>query len=138
MKPQGHIVASGIIGLIVWAYFRSFAAGAVSFISGIFLDADHFVDYYLNCGFTLKIKKIYETFADMDFKRLYLLLHSYELLLIVWALIYISSPSVLWIAMAIGMTQHIMLDQLSNPIRVAGYFLVYRIAKGFKKEKILR
>ena len=40
--------------------------------------------------------------------------------------------------MAIGLTQHIIFDQMTNPIRNLGYFATYRIMKNFRKELLVR
>ena len=74
----------------------------------------------------------------MELKKLYLILHSYEIVIIFWAAIYIFSLGKLWQAIALGLTQHIVLDQLTNPMRPFGYFFTYRFLKRFKKEKVLR
>lgn len=138
MLPLGHVIASGFISIFVWAYFKSFGYAAVSFASGVLIDLDHVIDYYASYGFTWKAKEIYDTCLKIKLKKLYLILHSYELIALLWLTIYLFSLSNLWKAIAIGLTQHIVLDQITNPINTLGYFLTYRIIKGFKKELIVR
>lgn len=138
MKPAGHAIASGITGLLVWLYFKSLPAAIISFLTGTLIDFDHYFDYYANHHFTLSLRKVYCASLATDFKQLYLLLHSYELVLALWAAIGIFSLGAAWKGAAIGLTLHIILDQFTNPIRLPGYFLAYRIAKGFKKESISR
>jgi len=74
----------------------------------------------------------------MKVKRLYLVLHSYEILIALWSAIFIFSLSNFWKAIAVGLTQHMILDQITNPISRLGYFFTYRIARGFDKELILK
>ena len=102
------------------------------------IDLDHIIDYYINYHFTLKIKDIYTACLEMKVKRLYLVLHSYEILIVLWGAIFIFPLSNFWKAIAIGLTQHIIFDQITNPISRLGYFLTYRIAKRFDKELILK
>lgn len=116
--------------------FKSFGCAVLSFIAGVVIDADHFLDFFLNHPFTLKFSRIYDAFEKQDLSRLYLVLHSYEILVILWLSIYAFSMSASWIALAIGLTQHIIFDIFTNPIRVNGYFFTYRLCKGFKKEMI--
>ena len=137
MLPRGHVIASGIVGLCVWAYFKSIGCAAVSFASGVLLDADHLIDYYASHGFTFKFKDIYAVCRDVKLKRLFLVLHSYELLTLFWIAIFAFGLSNIWKALAIGWTQHILLDQFTNPINPPGYFITYRLIQGFKKERII-
>ena len=137
MLPRGHVIASGIISICVWAYFKSIGCAVISFASGVLLDADHLIDYYANHGFTLNPKDVYDACLEMKLNHLYVVLHSYEFLALLWGAIFVFGLSNLWKAFAIGYTQHILLDQITNPIRPLGYFITYRIAKGFKKELIL-
>lgn len=138
MRPIAHVVTSGIISALVWAYFRSFGCAAISFLAGVFIDLDHLIDYYTQHKFTLKLKRIYCACRRIRFKRLYLLAHSYELIVALWIAIWAFSLSNAWKALAIGMTQHLIFDQITNPINTFGYFLTYRILKGFRKELILQ
>ena len=137
MRPIAHVVASGIISAFVWVYFRSFGCAVISFAAGVFIDLDHLIDFYTQHKFTLKFKRIYCACRRIRFKRLYLLLHSYELIAILWLAIWLFSLSNAWKALAIGMTQHLAFDQITNPINTFGYFLTYRIFKGFKREFII-
>ncbi len=118
--------------------FNSFGCAGLSFIAGVVIDADHFIDYYLNHPFTLKLSRIYDTFEKRGLAKLYILLHSYEMLIILWLSIYVFSMSASWIALAIGLTQHIIFDVFTNPIRISGYFFIYRLWNGFKKEMIFK
>jgi hypothetical protein len=134
MKPQGHAIASGIISLIVWYAFRSFPAAVASFLTGTLIDLDHYIDFFANHHFTLSLKKVYEASEASDFTKLYLVCHSYEMVIILWALIAVFSLGAVWKGIAIGLTQHMILDQLTNPMTFSGYFLIYRAVNGFKKE----
>jgi len=136
--PSSHVAASGIIGVFVWLHFKSFDYAIVSFVAGTFIDLDHVIDYYLNHSFTLKVRKIYNACLKMNLKKVYLLLHSYEIVILLWYLIYAMPLGNFWKAVAIGLTQHLIFDQITNPLNTYGYFLTYRIMKGFKKELLLQ
>lgn len=131
-------MTSGVISTFVWIHFRSFGCAALSFVSGVFIDLDHLLEYFTHYKFTFSLKRIYCACARSRFKRLYLVIHSYELVILLWIAIYAFGLSNAWKAVAIGMTQHIIFDQLTNPLRRYGYFMTYRIAQGFRKEKIVR
>lgn len=136
MKPLPHIAASGIIGAISWFYFRSFGYCLIAFLSGFLIDADHLLDYTLSRKFTFNVWKIYKSCENMELDRLYLVLHSFEIIIFLWVCIYLFSIGKFWQAIALGMTQHIILDRFTNPIHHLGYFFTYRLLNRFKREKI--
>ena len=138
MKPSAHIAISLGVSYLVSRFFESIPAFFITFIGGVFIDLDHLVDYSLNHTGTLDLKKMYDKFMTLDLKRFYLVLHSYELVFCLWFYISIFKPNILWTAFATGYTSHIILDQLTNPIKVQGYFLSYRIYKKFHKHSIIR
>lgn len=137
MLPRGHIAISVLVSICVWMWFRSLGCAVISFAAGVFIDLDHVLDYYMNLGFTLNLKKMYDACHQMRLLRLYLVLHSYELLMLLWGSIFIFSLSHYWIALAIGLTQHMIVDQITNPIKRFGYFLSYRILRKFKREHVV-
>lgn len=138
MFPSGHIVVSGVISAFVWAYFKSFGCAFVSFAAGVLIDLDHIIDYYASHGFTLNFRDVYYACAEMRLGRLFLVLHSYELLAFLWVSIYALSMTDIWKALAIGLTQHVVLDQFTNPVRPKAYFLIYRAMRGFDARRVLR
>ncbi|MDD5449245.1 MAG: hypothetical protein PHO42_01425 [Candidatus Omnitrophica bacterium] len=137
MQVKYHLAISAIIGSIIYAITSSFLNGLISFLAGVLIDIDHLIDYYLNYGLSFKFKAIYEAIKKTALPKLYLFLHSYELLLIFWILIFFIPLRALYLCIAIGLTQHIFLDQIFNPVTARGYLLSYRINRGFKKEYIV-
>jgi hypothetical protein len=119
-------------------YFKSFECAIASFISGIAIDIDHLIDYYSGHGFSLDFIEIYRTCLDMRLKKFYLILHSYEILILLWMAIIILDLSIVWRAVAIGLTQHVLLDNITNPIRGLSYFMTYRAAKRFDSALLLK
>ena len=62
-----------------------------------------------------------------------------ELVFLLWIIISVFKLGIFWIAFAVGLTQHMILDLLFNrQLNIYTYFLIFRIMKGFKKENILR
>ena len=122
----------------MWTYFSSAWCAVFSFLAGVLIDLDHLVDFYSSHSFTLKARTIYDACARIDLDRLYLPLHSYELLAIIWVTIYFFSLADIWKAIAIGLTQHLIFDQFTNPLKTLSYFLTYRAMKGFDKRLLLR
>jgi hypothetical protein len=137
MKVKNHVITSGVVSSVIYAVTKSPAAAIGSFLAGALLDADHFIDYYLNYGFSINLKAMHDAMNEYRLPKIYILLHSFELLSVFWALVFLIPLSMFYFAVALGLTQHIILDQIANPVMPRAYFLTYRIAHGFKRESIL-
>ncbi len=109
------------------------------FLGGVFIDIDHYWDYYLDRKhFPFDYRKLAKWCSDFPPTKIYLLFHSYELVVGFWIIIFMMDLSYLWIGLAVGVTIHLLCDQLVNPIRLWGYFLIFRIVFKFDRSKILR
>jgi len=126
-----------ISGLIYFV-FKSPGAFFVSLAGGILIDLDHVYDYYLQEGMTLNIKKIYSWCAEKKHKTIHLFLHSIEFIFMLWACVSLFKLGIFWIAFAVGLTQHIILDILANQIYPYAYFFSYRFIKGFRTERLIK
>ncbi|MDD4938862.1 MAG: hypothetical protein PHE18_00440 [Candidatus Omnitrophica bacterium] len=140
MRLSGHVICTLTVSGLVYFFLKSAAAFFVSLAAGIFIDIDHVFDYYVQRGITLNPADIYSWCNDIKYDLIILLFHSLELLFLLWAAVFLFDLGIIWFSLAIGLTQHMALDVLSNrkKIGVTGYFLLFRMAKGFKKEGIMR
>ena len=125
---------------MVYFVFRSLSAFLVSLLSGILIDVDHILDYYIERGVTLKIKNVYLWCMEKNFKMVFLVFHSLELLFMLWIGISVFKLGIFWTAIAIGITQHMILDIFfnKNVLYAYSYFLSFRIIKGLRRERICR
>lgn len=134
------MAVSLVIGAAVYLYFKSLACGVTSFLAGVFVDIDHIIDYYLNYGQRADWKDFYRFCTEARLQKLTLVFHSYELLILLWVSIIVFSLGDIWKALAIGATQHVIFDQVSNIGRSQmdrrTYFLSFRLKKGFNKGKM--
>jgi len=73
----------------------------------------------------------------MEPKKVFVALHSYELITLLWVAISVFSLSDAWVALAIGLTQHLIFDQFTNPVKLFGYFFTYRALNHFDPRKLL-
>lgn len=139
MKPAQHVVISGGIGLVLAWWIQSAAAGLVCFLSGVFIDIDHYLDFYLaKKKFPRRYKELTD-FCDRDNEdrgKLRLIFHSYEFLVVLWLAVSYWHLNELWLGLAVGLSQHLVCDQMTNPFRPLAYFWVYRLKYGFQKEYI--
>ena len=137
MTPRNHVMASAITSSIFAFLTRSWEGTTACFLSGIFIDIDHHFDLWLyKKKILLHPKHIYQFCEREKDGKLHLIFHSYELLVIFWIVIAAFHLSFLWRGLAVGMSVHLILDQIGNALKPGVYFLFYRIKNKFSKEAI--
>ena len=112
------------VGAMVWAYTRSLYAIVAALLVGVFIDVDHVLD-------------LYYWLVRNDKRRVWVLLHSYELVPPFLAGAYLTGWSPAVLAAALAFLAHILTDQLTNHVRPLTYFLTYRVAHGFRRSELL-
>ncbi len=140
MRTMGHIVASAGIGLASYAYHKSPPAAIASFLAGWLIDLDHIVDYVRAHGWTLNWAKFNEAAHENYSGKLYLPLHSFELLALFF-MFFRGTPRLkpYRVGITVSILAHLLLDQKCNPSRgPLTYFLAHRIRHGFNAESILK
>lgn len=85
-----------------------------------------------------EFRKFNKVMSDVELKKLYLFLHSLDLLVLLWICILVFKLNIYWISAAVGMTQHMVIDLIGNPIDMKGYCFVYRLCRRFKRDDILK
>jgi len=102
------------------------------------IDIDHLLDYYLHYRtFSGGFKHFYDSCIEPKLDKLRLVLHSYELLLIFWILVFAFPKNLLLIAISLGLTQHMLFDQITNKMPNLFYFFIFRLSRDFKKESLI-
>lgn len=135
MKPSEHVVISAVTGGIFFAGTQSWPGTIACFLSGVFIDIDHHLDFFLNKGrFPWKYSDLWSFSAEEKDGKFYLILHSYELFAFWWFLVLYLHPDVLWFGILVGMSVHIIADQAVNPANLLAYFFVYRLKHNFEKK----
>ena len=138
MLPASHTIISAGLSYCFYQYSGSPSATAACFLSGIFIDLDHHLEYLIvKKEIPFDLKKLMHFFEYDRHPKVYLWFHAWEYLFFLWALIYFLSLGIFWVAIALGVTVHMICDLLANPIRPLGYFLTYRARHGFEKKDIL-
>jgi len=137
MKILGHATITITIGSILYNYSHSFYGFLWLLITGIFLDLDHYIDYTREHGVSFNLKKVHDTCLNhVYFKKMFLILHSYELVILFWLLILIFDMNIIWKYAAIGLTLHLLTDQMTNPVVAPAYFLCFRMVKNFETNRL--
>jgi hypothetical protein len=111
-------------------------------LTGVFIDIDHVIDYFLNRGSRFNPRDFYNCCMELKLQRLSLIFHSYELVAVLWIAIAAFSPGDIWKAAAIGYTQHIILDMARNmsvgKLEWRTYSFIFRMKNGFRTERITK
>lgn len=138
MRTLGHIVSSAGIGLLTYHRYKSPGAALASFFAGWLIDVDHVVDYVKAHGWKPSWFHINEAKHEHYSGKLYLLLHSYELLALFFILCRHPNRRAYRVGITLSVLTHLILDQRCNPCRKPlTYFLAHRMHKRFNAQEIL-
>ncbi|MEA3346558.1 MAG: hypothetical protein U9Q21_00520 [Candidatus Auribacterota bacterium] len=130
-----HTIASGITSLVFMAISRSSMGAFACFISGIFLDLDHLIDYILRKKrICFRLSELENFCTNEKEGKLYLFLHNYELLVVLWVLTFLFFNHPIWVGLLFGMSVHLLLDQIYNQVHPLAYFWFYRAKAGFPQK----
>lgn len=138
MRTVGHIVTSAGIGLASYYRYRSKPAAVASFLVGWLIDLDHIVDYVRAHGWKPDWSRFSEACHEKYSGKLYLPLHSYELLALFFLFFRGEKRQPYRVGITLSILTHLLLDQRCNPSRKPlTYFLAHRIRKRFDANQIL-
>ena len=139
MTLKHHVIISTVLTTMFTIWFKSWSGGLACFLSGIFIDLDHNLDYLIwKRKLPISYRKLIDFLKDDHDAKLYLFLHSYELLAALWFCIFYLDLNELWLGMAVGLTVHMACDEYYNPLRPLAYFLTYRFSRGFNRRKLFK
>lgn len=136
--PASHVVVSAATSIAFGCAARSWPAGVACFLSGVFIDLDHILEFWI-----AKRKICCSPGELLDFciflpsERVFLVLHAYELILAAWVAAFYFHASPLWFGALLGVSVHILLDQAVNPVMPLAYFWFYRRRHGFSRDLFL-
>jgi hypothetical protein len=138
MRTSGHIITSAGIGLASYWRYRSKPAAVASFMAGWLIDLDHIVDYVRAHGWHPNWEHFNEAAHEKYSGKLYLPLHSFELLAIFFLFFKGPKRQPYRVGISLSILTHLLLDQKCNPGRGPyTYFLAQRIRKRFDAERLL-
>lgn len=130
-----HILISVLCAVIIYWLFHSVKMAMLCLLVGIFIDLDHLIDYFMYFGLRFRLIEFF-TSLFLRSGKVYLFLHSWELLVPIWLWGIYFKQEILALAITLGFVAHLLLDQCRRTIPFA-YFLSFRIFNNFKAEKIV-
>ena len=143
MLVKYHVIVSLSGGVIIYLLTQSFLKAALFSFAGIFIDVDHFFDYIRNWGWKIvSLRDVMKTFYTQELKKIYIILHSYELFIVFGLLLWYLKVDWGWVVF-LSLTIHLIMDHIYFFTHFRSnspwfYFLSYRVSKGFKTEKFVK
>jgi hypothetical protein len=138
MDFSEHLIISGAGSAAILAGGGGWPAALAFSATGVFIDLDHFADYWRETGFNLDLGRFMPYFGKREPEKLILFMHGWEpplILALAWALF--GWPA--WAAWALaGWLLHLLLDHRFNRLSRFAYFFSYRLKHGFQAEKLYR
>jgi len=139
MRLSYHVTLSAVVSAIFFACTRSMFGSMSCFLSGIFIDLDHILDYSLyRKKICLSYKEMWHHCQTEVDGFIIIALHSYELMLILWVAAFVKNADIFVWGILIGFTTHILSDRFFNSLRPGAYFFIYRLLRRFDRSKILK
>ncbi len=136
MKPTHHAIVSGIAGVTISYFCNSWIVGISCLLSGVLIDLDHILDFFAEKKiFPFSYKELVY-YCEYDRQgKLFLVFHGIEYVIIL-LIIFWKCPNGILLGIIVGEGLHLLCDQLSNPFRPLGYFILYRMGKKFERKEI--
>lgn len=135
-----HVIISLFLGYVVWKIFglNNRKSLLISFVftllGGVLIDIDHFLDHFLSFGFNFN----YEYFINGEYflksNKAYIFFHGFEYVVLFGVLALFAKArfrKMIFIAIALGMLSHLLIDTFLFPNPIKGYFILYRLLHGF-------
>lgn len=132
MKLSHHVASSALVAGILYFLFKSWSMTMSCFLSGIFIDLDHFYDYIREVGFPFKVKDFFKAAYNCEFCRCILFLHSWELLFPLGMIAWFTHWNPWITGILVGFSQHIIFDTLFNCEGFQTYSFIWRWKHNFE------
>jgi hypothetical protein len=127
MELEYHLIASAALAAAFYAALHSLGASLALFAAGVLIDADHVFDYYLfKRRLELRPGKLNGFYAR--FGRIYVPLHSYELLAPLWLL----APQSIALGATVGFLTHIAMEHAAYKMHPLAYSALFRASRNFE------
>ncbi|MBN1793813.1 MAG: hypothetical protein JW844_02485 [Candidatus Omnitrophica bacterium] len=141
MKPMTHVILSTASSAILYGMVRSLEVALGCLLIGIFIDIDHFLDYFMTYRRFSTLRVMYRRLLENRLHKFYLILHSYEIIFFLWFSVLLWNRNEWIIGVAWGMTVHLLCDQIAMSkisASPAVYLLTYRMARNFRIPRMLK
>lgn len=131
MRLEQHVAVSSVVAAAIFAAARSWELALSSFLAGVFVDLDHFIDVVAEYKLNFTIREFFDICHGGKCRRIRLLLHSWELVPLLGIVAYVTDWNPWVVGTTVGIGLHTVCDQLYNDPSRFAYFLVWRWRHGF-------
>jgi hypothetical protein len=107
-------------------------------VSGIFIDADHLIDYVVMQRPPYSLKRCFDMYYNGRLTHVFLLLHSWDLIAVLALAAMASNWEPVATGLLIGLGHHLLLDQIWNHPYPLGYFFIFRAFSRFSYTRCFR
>jgi hypothetical protein len=132
-------IIHGLVSLpfagLVYIFTGSLLNSIIVIITTYSIDIDHLFDYL---KYNFKFPRINEIVSGSYFhksKKVYVLFHSWEWVIVFIMLTSIYGPNSIFLPISLGMIVHILYDSISYKNNPQFYSLIYRIQRNFAKPR---
>ena len=132
MKVEHHAVASLALGAGLFLRFQSWPLSLSAWLAGTLIDVDHLLDYVCDYGLPRSIGHVFSVCRRRALRRIFLLFHSWEWVLITWAVAGMTGWNPWVVGAAAGYSLHMLADQIVNRPYPFGYLLLWRAVHRFR------
>lgn len=135
-----HVIVSLLLGYVVWRFFdlhdrKSLIISLIfTFLGGVLIDIDHFLDHFLSFGFNFNYDYFIKGEYFLKSNKAYIVFHGFEYVVLFGVLALFVKARIrkmVFIAIALGMLSHLLIDIFLFPNPIKSYFILYRIFNGF-------
>lgn len=140
MNTKAHTIVSTVLATGIYAATSSLTMASATLFTGIFMDIDHVIDFFLFSGERFSINGFRSWCYEGRWNKLILMFHSYELFILCSFLAY-KYPNPVLLGILCGMGLHLILDQIGNRHLIKAftiskwfYFFAFRAWGGFRKD----
>jgi hypothetical protein len=131
-----HLLITVLISFFIWRRFRDFRLILVVFLFGIFIDIDHWFDYFAHFGLTVNFKNFFNvaSYAHQSGK-VYIPFHGWEFIIIFWLIgrwlgKIFKMKGMEW-AITISYLAHLLWDNFSFSHNPLAYSFLFRLVNNF-------
>lgn len=134
MKMSQHIVVSVAVSGVLWLVTRSWVGAATCFLAGVFIDLDHLIDYWINCGPRRPLRQLFTAFRYEFFENIIVFLHAWEWMALVLVVTWWLDWRPAMLGLLVGAASHLAIDHWYNAHSPWAYFLAYRLRHRFSSK----
>jgi hypothetical protein len=130
-----HLILALFVGILSWWLTKNSWLGLLGGFINFFMDLDHLLEYlwWKKGGFSFREFLTGEHFDNKG--KILVIFHGWEYVFISLIIFFVSGGR-FWLVLALSLGSHLTFDQLSWPNHPLAYFLIYRLKKEFRLEKI--